>query len=405
MGENYDKFKHKMQQEISQNIDENQNPYSGDKTQSHDNEIALNSSKFNLRNRNFSDLVTNGKVNHNALMNRIKQNQSNDAKKNVANDASNSHILADNSNVQNEGSITDPDASINSKNLISNCSYTKNLINELMNNNKSIRNRTESKTNNSVIVSKSHANLDSKLYEQLNNDSTHFWPAFDILIETLSALESDIARNFKIVSDKFIDVNKAFNNLKFDFDSSSDFIVSFEKKIESLETRLTYFSDRDDDIWKMAEGLSKKIQLQGNKMDQLENKIHEIEMNRMENETSHVEVINSSMPDTKEIENAIKSLNEYVKELDSRLTTNEDQTRHIEKYTQRANPEIAFERRCDQMENDIREELDNIIRHIEQAKTDVKTDLASEFINFEAVGSIEQSLKHLQISNKNMSSR
>ena len=405
MGENYDKFKQKMQKEINRNLNENQNPYSGEKSKSNDNEIVLNSNKFNLRNRDFSNLVTNGKVNHNALMNIIKQNQTNEVNNTVGNTISNSHILVDTSNVQNEGSIADPDVSLNSKNLISNCSYTKNLINELMNNNKSIRSRTESKTNNSVIVSKSHANLNSKLYEQMNNDSTHFWPAFDILIETLSALESDIARNFKIVSDKFIDVNKAFNNLKFDFDSSSDFIVSFEKKIESLETRLTYFSDRDDDIWKMTEGLSKKIQLQGNKMDQLENKIHEIEMNRMENETSHAEVINSTLPDAKEIENVIKSLNEYVKELDSRLTTNEDQTKHIEKYTQRTNPEIAFERRCDQMENDIREELDNIIRHIEQSKTEVKTDLANEFINHEAVGSIEQSLKHLQISNKNMSNR
>lgn len=345
------------------------------------------------------------------MIDKIKQNQAiyeentESMRNQIVNTSSNNHILADNSNIQQESSLLDPNAlSMSSKaNIGSNEMITKNLVNELINKENS-RSRTSERVNSSCIVSKSHANLDTKSYDS-NKEASIIQPAFDILVVTLSALEADIARNFKLVSDKLNLITKAYNNLKFDFDTNSDFITTFDKKIDSLETRLTYFSDRDDDIWKMAESLSAKIQIQGNKIDSLENKIHEVEMNRMANETSRAEILNTSMPDSKEVEGAIKMLHEAITELEGRISNTEEKTRRIENYTQRSNPEAAFERRCDQMENDIREELDKILEQLENAKVEVKSELAEDFINFEAIGSIEQNVKNLKANNSTILNR
>lgn len=178
-----------------------------------------------------------------------------------------------------------------------------------------------------------------------------------------------------------------------------------KNKIESLETRLTYFSDRDDDIWKMTEGLSQKIQLQAKSVTDLEGKIHEIELNRMADETSRAEILNSSLPNSKEIEHYIMKIDEKVQTLDLKLKNNEERTKRIENQSQRSNHETSFDRRCDQIENDLREELDRILEQIEQAKAEVKADMADEFIHFEQYDVIEQHIKHLKISNSNLSAR
>ena len=163
--------------------------------------------------------------------------------------------------------------------------------------------------NSCIIVSKSQANLDGKSFEHHSSrDYSNVQSAFDLLIETLSALETDIAKNFKLIASKFLNIIQEMSKVKFDMESFNDYMSSVEKKQESLETRLSYFSDRDDDILKMTESLSHKIQLQTKIIADLEGKIHELELNRMADETSRAEIMNSSFPTNKEFDHIIKKL-------------------------------------------------------------------------------------------------
>lgn len=133
-----------------------------------------------------------------------------------------------------------------------------------------------------------------------------------MLIETLSALETDIAKNFKLISSKFSGFSQDVSKIKFDMESINDCMNSYEKKVESLETRLSYFSDRDDDILKMTESLSHKIQLQTKAAADMECKLHELELNRMADETSRAEILNTSFPANKEFDLIIKKIDEKV---------------------------------------------------------------------------------------------
>lgn len=184
--------------------------------------------------------------------------------------------------------------------------------------------------------------------------------------------------------------------MKFEFDSFNEYMSSFEKKIESIETRLTYSSDRDDDIWKMSEGLSQKIQLQSKTIADLEAKLHEMELSRMADETSRAEFLNASFPNNKEMENILRSVEDKLHNIENRVAKNEDRAKRLEAHTQSSNSDPNIERRFEQIENDVREELDKILEQIEVAKNDVKIDIAEDFITIDHLRTIEQQLKQIK---------
>lgn len=412
MGENYAE----QQDDQEENKDnENHNPYpdSSSRTEHPDNEIGLNLSKVELGNKNFSDLVTNGKVNREVLMDKIKKNQamydehSESLKHCGVNDSSsNSQILAGVGKQGNDSQYEDPNAfSNNLKDLQTNEMHSKQLVNELLFKSGS-KIRRNDKVNNSCVVSKSHAHFDGRSPDYYSSrEISNFPPALELLIEKLSALEADIARNFKVISSKFTSFNNENNKMKFELESNADYMNSFESKLESFERRMNCFSERDDKIFKMSENLTQKLHKHSKDISDIEGKIHDLELNRMAEEKSRVEIMNSSLPMSMEVENLITKLEERSQNLENRLMKNEEKTRRLESQSHRENEEAVFQRRCDQMENDLREELDKILEQVDSAKNDIKAEISEDFVHYEQIGALEKHMKHLKINSNSMNNR
>jgi hypothetical protein len=217
---------------------------------------------------------------------------------------------------------------------------------------------------------------------------SNFQTAFDILIETLSAFEADVARNFKVVGEKFVASYKEINNFKFEQDSINDYMTSFENKIESIENRLTYSSDRDDDIWKMIEGFSQKLQGLIKTISDLETKCHEIELNKMADDTSKAEILNNSF-NTKEIESIVGPLLERMQNLEGKLENQDEEIKYKRSNTTESNIESRFS----QLENNLRQDFDNILERIEEGKQSLKMEIIEEMPNFEYLQGMEQHIE------------
>jgi len=396
-------------------INENQNPYSREATpdKAGDDKIDLNAEKIGIRNRNFSDLITNGKINTEVLIDKIKKNQvifeEQTENKKVFENNSNGQILSESSNLQNNSSsYLDPNVfSVTSKQPINNEMHSKNLINGLIAVSRAnLRARSDEKINNSWIVSKSHANLDSKSFEYPSfREVSNSQPAFECIFEKWLALEGDIARNLKVISNKFSEISSTLNQLKYDNECINHSNSMVEKKIDSLETRLTYFSERDEEILQMSKNLSIKIKDQNKVIDDIKWEIHENKIARMSDETSRNEMLNTSMPDNKELEAIVKSLGEKIKEFDIKFTKNDEKVRWIENQMQRSTQKVYFDRRWDQMESNIKGELDKIIDQIENTKSTIKEEIAEEYIKYETIKAIDKDIKHIKISNWSISNR
>ena len=232
-------------------------------------------------------------------------------------------------------------------------------------------------------MSKSHADLGLRSVEKSNSkndlNALNFQTLFEILIETLSALEADIARNFNVISTKFSTFHNEYNKLRFEVETMNGYKSSNEKKFESIENRLTYCSERDDDIWKMVENLSSKVQSSQSNISEIETKIHEMAMDKLTEESGRDEVLNAKYASLKEVEEVLTQMQEYSEGLEERANKHEDRLRRLENYTQRANLEKNFERRCDQIEHDIREELDSILEKIDGSKEQIKGEIVEDF--------------------------
>jgi chromosome segregation ATPase len=168
---------------------------------------------------------------------------------------------------------------------------------------------------------------------------------FEILIETLSALEADIARNFNVISTKFSAFHNEYNKLKFEVETMNSYKSSNEKKFESIENRLTYCSERDDDIWKTVENLSSKVQSSHNSISEIETKIHEMAMVQLAEESGRDEAMSAKYASLKEVEEVLTQMQEYNEGLEDRANKHEDRLRRLENYTQNDNLEKNLERR------------------------------------------------------------
>lgn len=121
-------------------------------------------------------------------------------------------------------------ASLNLRQIGINEMHSKNLAKELIFSGRDYSRRNEKVNNSCIIVSKSHANLDARSFDhQTSKEFSNVQSAFDLLIETLSALEADIARNFKVISTKFSSFNQDMNKMKFDLETCNDNMNSYEK--------------------------------------------------------------------------------------------------------------------------------------------------------------------------------
>ena len=95
----------------------------------------------------------------------------------------------------------------------------------------------------------------------LNDKLESIQPALDLMIDTLCALETDIARNFKVISSKFAQTEQASAKQNTNLESITDIMNSCDAKLESLESRVSCLSDREDEVWRSLETLKRKVQL------------------------------------------------------------------------------------------------------------------------------------------------
>lgn len=398
MGEKHERPESKTKHSASKN--QNKNPYQdqSSKTEDLDNEIGLNLSKIDFKNKNFAELATSDKYSREVLIDKIKKNQnmfdeySESMRNHLIDDSSNSkiHVIGSSKDSKYE----DPQAfSMNSKQIEPSVMHSRELANQFILNKRESSRRND-KVNSSCIISRSESDLRLKSGEKTSNrDISNFQTAFDILVETLSAFEADVARNFKVVAEKFTATNKEINKLKFEQDSTNDYMTSFDNKIESIENRLTYSSDRDDDIWKMIEGFSQKLQGQIKTISDLESKCHEIEIAKMADETSKAEIMNNSF-NTKEIESIIGPVLERMQDLESKIEDQDEIIKYLKSQNQRSNvTESNIETKFKKLEHNLKQDFDNILEKIEESKQNLKMEIIDEVPNFEYLQGMEQHME------------
>jgi chromosome segregation ATPase len=107
-----------------------------------------------------------------------------------------------------------------------------------------------------------------------------------LLVETLSSLETDVAKNFSVISHKFNSISIHESNAKFELEANADQMESFDKKLSSLERRIKLVSARDDEIWKQIGSINENIQGFYKHIGKTEDKISDLELSRLEDERS-----------------------------------------------------------------------------------------------------------------------
>ena len=353
------KMGHKATKHTDENMEpqvknENMNPYhdQSSKTEDFENEIGLNLSKIDLKNKNFSDLVTNGKINKDILKDRILKNQalydeySDSFPHQVLEESTNNQILGKSSS--NEGNYEEGSRfESNSKGIEPKVMHSRELANQFIFNNRENSRRNDKVNSSCIVVSRSHADLGLKSSEKSSiRDISNFQTAFEILIENLSALETDIARNFKVVDNKFALFQRTHETLEFDAEGFRGQLESYGKRIDSIENCISLSSERKDKIMKMCDKLSQQLTESDKEKGSLEARIHDLELARMSDENRRKELLQTSIPISQEMESMIQNLQERVENFESNLAKNEDRTKKLEIQTQRSSKsESNFDRR------------------------------------------------------------
>jgi hypothetical protein len=120
--------------------DENLNPYPDQSSGTNDlgDEIGLNLSRLDLKNKNFSDLVTNGKLNREALIEKIKRNQClfdehSESLRNQCMNDSYSQMLSGNTKGEKDSQYEDQNAfTVNGKKIETNVMHSRQLADQLI---------------------------------------------------------------------------------------------------------------------------------------------------------------------------------------------------------------------------------------------------------------------------------
>lgn len=244
--------------------EENDNPYN-ERTYEEE-EIGLNLEKFDLKNKNFSDLVINGRVNREVLIDKIKRNEllhdeyTRNMNSQMVNQSSHSQLLPNCSDVDSK--YEDPNAFSLKNRIEPNIMRSKQLANQFIFGSKdgSSSKRNDRVNNSCIVVSKSHADLGLISNEKSSSKSDlnviNFQTFFEIFIETLSSLEADIARNFNVVSNKLKAFHNEFDKIYFEINTLNHHKSSNETNFESIEKRLNLFSERNDSTHQMVDNVN-----------------------------------------------------------------------------------------------------------------------------------------------------
>lgn len=219
-------------------------------------------------------------------------------------------------------------------------------------------------------------------------------------------MEADIARNFKVVCKKFKDIVNQLSSLSFEIETINNVLATFDKKFESIEKRMAFSSERDEDMLKINDSLNKKFQILSEEQSKFDSRLHDIEIHRMSEETSRAEILSTSLPSTEELISLIKSHDERIKMLESKVNRNEERTKNLESMTQNSHRnESEIERRIEEIAGAFRCDLENICEQLEATKQEVKSEIYDDFPKYEDLGGLEQQIKQLKRSDNDLNNR
>lgn len=197
-----------------------------------------------------------------------------------------------------------------------------------------------------------------------------------------------------------------FEKIKYELDDWWKTISSLEAQLKSSESRVNSGSQMIETLRKLSDQQSQNMQQQNDSIAQLEEKIHELLLARMAEESSRAEILNTSFPVSKELELRIKEIEEKNYNVESYFASNDDRTKRLETQIQRlCQTETKAERKWESLEVEFREGFERIYEQINSAKQDVKSEIFGELPNFDHIMNIDQHMKTLRISYKNTENR
>ncbi|CAI2372718.1 unnamed protein product [Moneuplotes crassus] len=380
-----------------------------------DTDIGLNLSKINMKDKKFSDLVISGKLNGDVLKEKIIKNQQ---LFNEYTGSSSKRELDDPSRTQGvTGDEADPEtfepptgAEESSRIEEPQVMYSKQLADEFIFSKRDQSWRNNKVNSSCIVSSKSQTDLGFRSDKSTLRNPVYFHTVFGSVVENIAALETDIARNFRNINNKFGSQTGEFMKIKSDLESILENVQSFENRIQSISNRHGYFSERLDKFQEICSNLGKKDQQKFDLITKLEEEFHQFQLSRIE-DSSRAEILNKSFSIGKEfeakfqelesrlysMESQISSTDTRTKRLESQTQRLETQTQRIEAQTQRShNSESKFERKCEQIENNFHENLDRIYDQIDSAKVEIKKEMFEELPNFENFRDMEHQIQTLK---------